>query len=122
MRCVSPYKARLSAALAALAACALCTTGALAQTVPPAGGGTLSLSDSEKSDLLAQNTESSVEAARAGLGNGGGGRAIHGEIGAMIGTHDTRGIYGTAAIPLGDNAGAVVSFESSHYGGYSRPH
>jgi hypothetical protein len=34
----------------------------------------------------------------------------------MIGTHGTRGAYGTAAIPLGDNAGAVVSFESSRYG------
>jgi hypothetical protein len=34
----------------------------------------------------------------------------------MVGSHGTRGIYGTAAVPLGDNAGAVVSFENSRYG------
>jgi hypothetical protein len=34
----------------------------------------------------------------------------------MIGSHGTRGIYGTAEIPLGDNAGAVVSFENSRFG------
>lgn len=104
--------------LVTLTGLTLCTTAALAQDAPPpANGGTLSLSDDEKSDLLAQNTESSVEAARAGLGNGGS-KAIHGEMGVMIGTHNTHSIYGTAAIPLGNNAGAVVSFESSRYGGY----
>jgi hypothetical protein len=82
-----------------------------------AGGETLSLSPQEKADLLAGHSEESVDAARAGL-DGGPARdgSIHGEMGVMIGTHGTRGAYGTAAVPLGDNAGAVVSFESSRYG------
>lgn len=92
-----------------------------AQTPPPGDPNTLSLSDAQKQELLSHNTESSVDAARAGLGSGAPGRQIHGEIGAMIGTHGTRGIYGTAAVPLGDNAGATVSFEDSRYG-YGRPH
>jgi hypothetical protein len=91
-------------------------TALSAQAAPAGDANTLSLSDAQKQELLAHNTESSVDAARAGLGNGAPGRQIHGEIGAMIGSHGTRGIYGTAAVPLGDNAGAVVSFEDSRYG------
>ncbi|WP_454884602.1 hypothetical protein [Sphingomonas oryzagri] len=91
-----------------------------AQTVPapePASDSTtLRLSDEERARLLAGNTEEKVDAARAGLGGGAPSRQIHGEIGAMIGTHGTRGIYGTAAVPLGDNAGATVSFKDSRYG------
>lgn len=45
-----------------------------------------------------------------------GDRAIHGEIGAMIGTGGSRGLYGTAAIPLGDNGGAVISFDNERWG------
>jgi hypothetical protein len=41
---------------------------------------------------------------------------VHGEVGVMIGSHGTRGAYGTADIPLGQNAGATVSFESSRFG------
>lgn len=43
-------------------------------------------------------------------------RSIHGEIGAMIGTGGARGLYGTAAIPLGDTGGAVVSFVQERWG------
>ena len=84
-----------------------------AQMTPPGDPNTLTLTDAQKQELLAHNTESSVDAARAGLGNGSPSRQIHGEIGAMIGTHGTRGIYGAAAVPLGDNASAAVSFEDS---------
>lgn len=85
-----------------------------AQTGSP---NTLSLSDAQKADIQSHATEDSVDAARAGLGGTGvPGRQIHGEVGMMIGSHGTRGAYGTAAIPLGDNAGAVVSFENSRYG------
>lgn len=98
--------------------------GASAQTEPaPAAASdstTLRLSDDERTQLLAGNTEEKVDAARAGLGSGAPGRQIHGEIGAMVGTHGTRGIYGTAAVPLGDSASATVSFENSRYG-YGRP-
>jgi hypothetical protein len=76
----------------------------------------LSLSSQEKAKLLDQHSEASVDAARAGLPGSAAGRGIHGEVGALIGTNGARAIYGTAAIPLGDNAGAVVSFEKSHFG------
>jgi hypothetical protein len=91
-------------------------TALSAQSAPAGDPNVLSLSDAQKQELLAHNTESSVDAARAGLGSGAPGKQIHGEIGAMIGSHGTRGIYGTAAVPLGDHAGAVISFEDSRYG------
>jgi len=87
------------------------------QPAPSATPGTLSLTDQEKLAVLSGNTEDSVDAARAGLGSSSNaGRGIHGEIGAMIGSHATRGAYGVAAIPLGNGAGAIVSFESSRFG------
>lgn len=88
-----------------------------AQPAPSAIPGTLSLTDEQKMAVLNSNTEDGVDAARAGLGgSSNAGRGIHGEIGAVIGSHGTRGAYGTAAIPLGDNAGAALSFESSRFG------
>jgi hypothetical protein len=105
----------------ALAGAALMAAGVQAQTPPapattPQPGETLSLTPEEKARLLEQNTEDSVDAARAGLPSGGPHRQIHGEIGAMIGTNGARGIYGTAAVPLGDNAGAIISVEDSRFG------
>ncbi len=85
----------------------------LAQTAASPPPQTLSLTPEEKADILAHQTEESVDAARAGLPGGGGARQIHGEIGAAIGTHGARDAYGVAAIPLGDHAGATVSFEDS---------
>jgi hypothetical protein len=41
--------------------------------------------------------------------SGGNKRAIHGEVGMMMGTHGTRALWGTAAVPLGDTGQAVVS-------------
>lgn len=67
--------------------------------------------------ILDSNTVESAAAARGELpGSRYGDRRIHGEIGAMIGTNGTRGVYGVAEIPLGDKGSAVVSFENSRYG------
>jgi hypothetical protein len=75
---------------------------------------TLSLSDAEKADLLSQDTEASVDAARQGLGGSSvPDHAIHGEIGVLAGSHGTRATYGTATVPLGAGSQANVSFESS---------
>ena len=74
------------------------------------------LTDAQRSAILDNNTVESAAAARGELTGSGAGRGIHGEVSAMIGSHGTRGIAGVAEIPLGDNAGAVVSFESSRYG------
>lgn len=96
---------------------------ALAQASPAAGpptaasGDTIRLSDAQRDMILDGNTVESAARARGEMADAGEARpAIHGEIGAMIGSNGTRGVYGTAAVPLGDNAGAVVSFESSRYG------
>lgn len=50
-------------------------------------------------------------------------REIHGEMGVVVGTGGTRGIYGTAIVPLGENSTAAFSFSQSEgrgygYGGY----
>ncbi len=87
---------------------------ALAQTAtePPA---TLRLSPEEKAAILDHQTEESVDAARAGPAGRGDEHAIHGEIGAAVGTRGMHDIYGAAAIPLGDHAGMIVSFENRRY-------
>jgi hypothetical protein len=101
----------------ALAVALVMAAPALAQSAPSSTVETLRLTPDEKADIAAHQTEATVDAARAGLGGAGtGGRQIHGEVGAMIGTGGARDFYGTAAIPLGDHAGAVVSVESSRYG------
>ena len=85
-----------------------------AQTTNPDGSRTYALTPQEKARLLDQGSEATVDAAlrRAEDGGEGDGR-IHGEIGMTIGTHDTRGLYGDAVIPLGHNATAAISFD--HY-------
>jgi hypothetical protein len=43
---------------------------------------------------------------------------VHGEVGMMIGTGGARGMYGSAAVPLGENGSAAFSFmtERNRYG------
>ena len=41
---------------------------------------------------------------------------IHGEVGMMVGTGGMRGVYGTAAMPIGDNGFAAFSYENVRYG------
>jgi len=85
---------------------------ASAQAVPAdEEPGVIRLSPAERSAVL-----DSTAAENADLTGGNFGRQVHGEIGAMIGTGGTRGIYGTAAVPLGDTGMAIFSFENSRYG------
>ncbi len=109
-------KAYSTWSLLAVAGCTLLAVPLAAQTAPATPTQTLSLSDAQKADLLAHDTEASVADAQAGLSGGGQSRQIHGEIGALIGSNGTRAAFGTAVIPLGDGAQAAVSFESSRYG------
>ena len=102
---------------------ASCPTASIAQTAPastestpatatPAtSDNTIRLSDEERDRILNDNTKRRDDLGRGGLLDG-----VHGEVGVMIGSHGTRGIYGTADVPLGDNAAASVSFESSRFG------
>ena len=121
----------------ALAAAALgWSAGAWAQTIgpqaigpqpappPAAAPDTIRLTDAQRDAILDASTEESAAAARGERSGSAdaddGARRIHGEMGVMIGSNGTRGAFGTAAVPLGDNAGAVISFESSRFG-YRRP-
>jgi len=88
-----------------------------ADSVPPADSNVLRLSDEQRDEIFAENTEDRAAAARGELTSGERAeRHIHGEIGAMIGSNGTRGAYGMADIPLGDNAQATVAVESSRFG------
>ena len=132
MTCKTPMLLRpLLLATACIASITSGSSAALAQNLAPAPStqttpaspptDTIRLSDAERDAILNSNTVESAAIARGersesdkpGLG-------IHGEVGAAIGTNGFRSAYGVAAIPLGDNAGAVVSFESTQYGGYRR--
>jgi hypothetical protein len=116
-----PFRA-FALALAAAASC--WSTASFAQSAPaatPAAPSTSSdsvrLTDEQRMAILDHNTVESSAAARGELtGPERADRRIHGEIGAMIGTNGTRGIYGVAEIPLGNNGSAIVSYENTRYG------
>lgn len=92
-------------------------TDAVGTDATPSATDTIRLTDEQRRAILDSNTPESAAAARGELtGAGSAGRGIHGEIGAMIGSNGTRGIYGAAEIPLGDKGSATVSFENSRYG------
>lgn len=83
------------------------------------------LSPEEKEQILANSSEAAADAALMSA-MGGGGRdsrpnQIHGEVGAMIGTGNAYGIYGTAIVPLGDNGSAILSFSKSQFGDVRQP-
>jgi hypothetical protein len=100
----------------AVVAALLASTVASAQAAVPGPGQVYSLTPQGKAAVLSASAEATAEAARAGPSGGGADRQIHGEVGAMIGTQGARSAYGFAAVPLGERAGAVVSFESSRFG------
>ncbi|QNQ11094.1 hypothetical protein [Sphingomonas alpina] len=116
----------LPTALVLVAGTSFWSTASLAQSTPAAttaqptpstATDEIRLTDAQRMEILNNNTEDSAAAARGErLGSGIAGRGIHGEVGVMIGSHGTRSVYGVAEIPLGDNAGAIVSFESSRFG------
>ncbi|WP_260596557.1 hypothetical protein [Sphingomonas endolithica] len=92
-------------------------TPMVARPAPGATEDTIRLTDAERNTILGNNTVESAATARGEQGMSlSGGRAIHGEMGVMLGANGARGVYGIAEVPLGDNAGAVVSFESSRFG------
>jgi hypothetical protein len=77
------------------------------------------LSPEEKERILADNERRAKEAEfDAALGKSSPG--IHGEIGGVIGTGGTRGIFGTALVPLGDRGSAIFSFEDFRTDAFDR--
>ncbi|MBA2920228.1 hypothetical protein GON01_00820 [Sphingomonas sp. MAH-20] len=105
-------------------ALALIATAASAQTAEPFDSSQVRrLSPEEKERILADNERRAKEAEfDAALGNANPRPSgIHGEIGGVIGTGGTRGIFGTALVPLGDSGSAIFSFEDFRTGTLDRP-
>lgn len=95
----------------------LTATPEMAQAVSSAAADTIRLTDEQRWAILNGNTPESAAAARGEMTQAERARrGIHGEVGATIGSRGTRDIYGVAEIPLGDNADATISFESSRSG------
>lgn len=93
--------------------------GAVAQAAPeaPAPSDTIRLSDEQRDLILNRTTPESAAIARGEMsGSQREAAQIHGEVGVMVGTNGTRGIFGRADIPLGDRGGATILFESSRFG------
>ncbi len=108
---MSSHRFRFPLALAAmLLACGATTVSA--QAVDPAAPRVYGLSPGQKAAALAATADPLADALPGGAAD----RQIHGEFGAMVGTGGARGLYGVAAIPLGEDAGAIVSFENSRFG------
>jgi hypothetical protein len=123
---VTPPRRAFPIALALAAAASCWSTPSFAQSAaaapaapaaPAANSDSVRLTDEQRMAILDSNTAESAAAARGELtGSERADRRIHGEIGAMIGTNGTRGIYGVAEIPLGNNGSAIVSYENTRYG------
>jgi hypothetical protein len=45
-------------------------------------------------------------------------KRVRGEVGMMVGTGGTRAIYGSTAVPLGENGMAQFSFSTGRYNGF----
>jgi hypothetical protein len=89
-----------------------CAAPAIAAEPAPSGPGTVyRLTPAEADAAIADGARRRDDAFDSGSVNGD--NRIHGTVGAVIGTGGTRGIFGAAAIPLGDKANASVAFESS---------
>jgi hypothetical protein len=87
----------------------------MAQIAEPNTAQIVRLTPEQKAELAAAGTEEKVDMALA-QATAGGDRQIHGSVGMMIGTAGSRGVYGTAQIPLGENGEAAIAFENTRFG------
>lgn len=80
----------------------------------------IALSPAEKAKLLDAAAERSTSRPATGdlpvNGLGGGVGQVHGEVGMFVGTGGSRGIYGTAVAPVGQNGQVAIAFENSRFG------
>lgn len=89
---------------------------AAAQAAAPGGGQVYALSDAQKAQVLEAGRAAVIDGTLPSPPGSAADRQVHGEFSAMVGTGAARGVAGTAAIPLGQNGGAVISFENSRFG------
>lgn len=77
----------------------------------------VSLSPAEKEKVLnaaaARSRPMTGELPVSGLGGIG---PVHGEVGMFVGTGGSRGIYGRAVAPVGENGQVAIAFENSRFG------
>jgi hypothetical protein len=80
------------------------------------------LSDADKQtaiDAAAQRPESNTRLPIVdGRAPGTSDKRLHGEVGMMMGTGGSRAIWGSTAIPLGDNGMAQFSFSTGRYNNF----
>jgi hypothetical protein len=43
-------------------------------------------------------------------------RGVHGEVGMFVGTGGSRGVFGSAVAPVGQNGQVAIAFENSRFG------
>lgn len=89
---------------------------AWAQPAAAGDGQVYGLTDLQKAQVLAAGSAARGDPALAQPPAGANDGQIHGQLDAVVGTGGARGVSGTAAIPLGQSGGAVVSFERSRFG------
>lgn len=77
----------------------------------------VALSPAEKEKVLnaaaARSRPMTGELPVNGLGGIG---PVHGEVGMFVGTGGSRGIYGRAVAPVGENGQVAIAFENSRFG------
>ena len=89
----------------------------IAASAAHAGETVVALSPEAKAKIL-DAAAARPAAAPGGAAINGLGRQIHGEVGMMIGTNGARGVFGSAAAPIGESGSVAVAFENSRFGGY----
>ena len=110
MRILVPASTAAAAILLAAAA------PAWADAAPATGSptDTIRLSDEDRQAAYEQaNARAARELPINGLD-----RKVHGEVGMEIGSNGSRALYGSAIVPLGDNATAQISFLTGQGGNY----
>lgn len=74
------------------------------------------LSPEQKESILRGSDGSATDAFLSAARGGGASSQIHGEVGAMVGSGGSRGIFGTTHVPLGERGSATFFIEKSEYG------
>jgi len=100
-----------------LALAALLLAGSIAHAEEKAGETVIALSPAEKEKLLNAAAERPRPVGSELPVNGLGGIGpIHGEVGMFVGTGGSRGVYGRAVAPVGENGQVAIAFENSRFG------
>jgi hypothetical protein len=104
--------AGLSAGLAMPASAQAAPDDAVTQTAPARAPGTVALSADERAAVL----DAAARRPESELPINGAGRQIHGTMGIEMDSRGGHALYGTTAVPLGNNGVAAFSFLTGRSG------